>query len=281
MSKFQKWQKFSSIIPVISTGFVAIVTMAVLKRNKVSAKLWLYAILTLGLSTFAVFVLNVAVMSGENPLLNLLVSGLIYAIANIFLVDIQVISTKTESTKEKHKKPKDANTKWVVICCAIVCAVGLGVMMVLLFFPSIDIEDINGEQDTSLAVITRDELLTLENHYSAFYNFSKQEGEQTKVTGTLRNCDYEECSYSTKKISGVMTLQSTKTEAEQLTLDISSRLEKGNIRIVILVDGDYYTDVPINQTAKVTLTDISEKTVALKFGAESAALQISVKRTES
>jgi hypothetical protein len=61
---------------------------------------------------------------------------------------------------------------------------------------------------------------------------------------------------------------------------VSSQLEEGNLEIIIVVDGEYYAHVPINQTSSVALSDIAGKTVLVKMAAESAKVSVVVKRFE-
>ena len=84
--------------------------------------------------------------------------------------------------------------------------------------------------------------------------------------------------FSCKKISGVKTLHATKSPYDTLTLKFSSQLDAGNLEIVIIVDGEYYCHVPVNQISTVELTNIGNKTVVVKAAAESASLKISVQR---
>ena len=65
MTKFQKIQRISSIIPFWSTIFVAIFTMIKLKRQKASKKLWAYFILTFFVSGSIVYLLNTVIMTGD------------------------------------------------------------------------------------------------------------------------------------------------------------------------------------------------------------------------
>ena len=275
MTKFQRIQKISSIIPFYSSIFVFIVTMIELKRKHASAKYWFLFCLTFFLSGILVYILNAVVMTGQHPVLNVIASGLLLAAANIICVDIQAKCPQ----KGDCEKPRN-NKKIIIICCIIagifVVTVSIAVL-ILLTSPSIDIEDSNGS-DTNLAVITMDEILTTKNHFSAFCSYFSNSGQKTKVAKALEDYDYDKVAFGCEKISGIKILQATKTECNQLTLNIESTLESGNMEIIIIVNNEYYDSVAVNQTHTIVLDNIAEKQVVLKFAAESAKMHISVTR---
>lgn len=273
MTKFQKIQKFSSIIPYWSTFFVAVATMVELKRRAASKKIWFFFILTFILSVIAVYLLNAVIMTGKHPLLNVIASGLILAAANILFVDFQVMSVQRQQATSTT-----ISKTGIIICCLSVVLVGIAMLLFALLSPAVDIEDINGTKDTSLAVIDVNEFLTASDHYSAFSSYTSQIGSSTNVTGKLKGYDYQECSFQCQKISGVITLQATKTTCNQISLEICSQLEEGNMELVVIVDGEYYDHVPINQNSSIVLSGISGKTVVVKMAAESAKVSVSVTR---
>lgn len=275
LTKFQKIQRISSIIPIWSTFFIAIVTMVELKRRKASVKLWAYFILTFFLFGIMVFLMNTFIMTGQHVVLNIIVSGLILAIANILFVEFQIISAKPQS----NKREKSFNKK-IVICCVMVGAViaGIAILLSALLAPSVDIKDINGRENTSLAVIDTNDILSSTNNFSAFSSNSSQSGGHTGVVGKLKKYDYDKVTFRCKKISGIKTLQVTKAISDQMTLEIDSQLDTGNMEIIIIVDGDYYDRVAANKVSSVVLTGIIGKTVIVKMAAECATMNISIKR---
>ena len=277
MTRFYKLQKISSIIPFWSTFVIAIITMIELKRNHASKRIWRYFILTFFAAGSIVFFINKVVMSGQHLFLNIVVSGLILAVANILFVEFQIMCVQTNDT-ETHIKSR---TKWyVVVCCAAVIVLGLGILLFTLFVPTIDIEDSNGVADTSLVTISLDEILTSPDNYSAVSSYTSYEGASTNVDGRMKEYDHENCSFSCKKISGIITLQVTKTKNDQLMLDIFSQLDEGNAEIVIIVDDQYYDSIPINQSNSIELSNIANKTIVVRLAAESAKVHVAVERTE-
>ena len=273
MTKFQKIQKLSSIIPVFSTVFVAFVTMFELKKQKASMKRWLCFILAFFGFGILAYLLNAVIMTGEHPILNLIASALILACANHVMVELQIQRVKNTETVPKKK----IDTEMLIICIA--SGVAFVIVMILLFTPSVQFDDVNGEGDTSLAILETSEIIRDDNNYSALGSSTSYRGEKTNVRGTMKDYDYGEVSYRCKKLSGIMTLQVTKAECDSVTLEIDSTLEKGNLQIAVIVDGQLYELLEANKAKTVVLTDVAQKTICVKAAAESAQAKISVKRS--
>lgn len=141
------------------------------------------------------------------------------------------------------------------------------------------IEDANGPEDASLAAVTGETLLTVNNDYTADFVSEGRQGGETGVTGLLEDCDRDRISFRSKRITGVMTVQATNSHREPLVLDIEAKLLSGNMEMVILVDGEYRGHVELNKAVTVTLEDVANKTVVVKIGAESAQTEITVNRS--
>ena len=75
-----------------------------------------------------------------------------------------------------------------------------------------------------------------------------------------------------------MILQATKISGNTLTLNINSSVESGNAEIVIMVDGEYYCSVDVNQHQSITLQNVSNKEVIVKLAGEEAKMKIDVTR---
>lgn len=275
LTKFHKMQRISSIIPVWSTFFIVIVTMVELKRRKASVKLWVYFILTFFLFGVVVCLVNTFIMTGQHIVLNVIVSGLILAVANIQFVDLQVMSAQPQCSKEETKFN---NKKVIYLIIAGAVIVGVVILLSASLAPSVDIDDSNGSENTNLAVIDINDILSSTNNFSAFNSNTSQSGEHTGVVGKLKKYDYDEVTFRCKKISGIKTLQVTKAISNKMTLEIDSQLDAGNMEIVIIVDGEYYDSVAANKVSSVVLTGIIDKTVIVKMAAESAKMNISINR---
>lgn len=181
---------------------------------------------------------------------------------------------------------KKANSR--IICISSVVFSCLCLLVTLIFVAGLigesisddkHIPDVNSDADTALAVIEPFQIVSSKDDYAAFSKTERYCVPTTNVDGELKKNDYQECALISPKISGIKTLQATKTDCNQLTLDVTSRLEEGNMEIVIVVDDQFYASVPVNQEYSITLNDIAGKTVLVKIAAESAKMEAYVKRT--
>lgn len=143
---------------------------------------------------------------------------------------------------------------------------------------AMQIEDQNGSEDTSLAVLSQEDIVeggkcTMTAHSQKKYGNASQAGSQ------YDDVDGGTVSHSFGKVSGVCTVHATKTSAQTLTLTITSTLKSGNMELAVIVDGEYYCNVPINQTTQIVLEDVRGKTVFVRLGGESAKAEVSVSRS--
>ena len=176
---------------------------------------------------------------------------------------------------------KRKNFTVLYICLGtVVAGVLISLVLVTLFFGMMErsaIEDTNGAFDTSLTTVCVEDVQT--NRYSATMLQSRNIGSCTNVGGRLNQYDFDFCTVSARQISGVLTIQATNVDADELTLEIDTTLQSGNMEVFILVDGALAQQAEVNKTQTITLTDIAGKDVLVKIGAESAQMEISVKRT--
>ena len=165
---------------------------------------------------------------------------------------------------------------WILIAVGTLL-VSLIVIAVCLLGNS-HIEDTNGPNNYALCKLTLDDLLADRHSSNSFMSSSLKSGSPSEVSGNLRNYDYTKCTYKAKKFSGVQVLHATKTEADSLKLTIQAQVSSGNLEVVILIDGQYHTHVPVNSGQTIVLEDIAGKLVEVKMAGESAAVNISVSR---
>lgn len=184
---------------------------------------------------------------------------------------------------ERSRETSDKIPAWAIVLM-IGFAVALTALMAVTMLWGLSagrdhIEDANGPEDASLAVIEREELLTVENNYTANLVSERWQGGETGVTGRLEDCDHDQISFRCEKITGIGTIQATNSHHDRLVLDIEAKLLSGNMEMVILVDGGFHDYVELNQPVTVTLDDVANKTVTVKIGAESAKTEITVSRS--
>ena len=279
--KFYRNQKLIGFVPVLGTLLIPIITIRELKRVSVSKKYWTFFVVTLAGVAAAVVVFNAFLMTGNNPWLNVLGSYLMLTAANILCVDYQSSAAKDNPDAEPPKSG---------LLIPIFCSVFAGVACVALllfgwlsfafrFIGNVKIEDNNGDQISSLGVITVDEVLSTETSYYSSMNSYTYSGYSTNVDDSLEDYDKEHCTFKSRSMSGIKTLQATKISQDELTLDITQDLQTGNAEIFIIVDGVLYERLSCDQNQSITLTDISNKTVIVRLGAESANISVSISRS--
>ena len=176
---------------------------------------------------------------------------------------------------------RTVNKKLIAFCIAIPVAVILAILIAVIISltSESDFIDTNGPENFALTEITRDDILIKDNNYRSSMVSEKHSGYHTNIIGTrLRDVDYDYISRSFGKIHGVIILQATKISGNTLTLNISSSVEAGNAEIVIIIDGEYYCSVDVNESQTVTLQDVSNKEIIVKLAAEDAKMKIDVTR---
>jgi len=173
------------------------------------------------------------------------------------------------------------NKKLIALCVSISVAVivALLIALIILVASESDFGDTNGPENFALTEITRDDVLSKDNNYISSMAVERHSGHHTNITGTrLRDYDYDYISRSFGKIHGVIILQATKISENTLTLNINSSIESGNAEIVIIIDGEYYCSVDVNQDQSIVLQNISNKDVIVKLVGEKAKIKVDVTR---
>lgn len=291
MSRFQKIQKWLSVIPFYSTLFIAVVTYIKLHKAKVSAKFWIKYILTFVLSFLSVIILNEVFMTGKNPVLNIIVSGLVFTCANFYFVELQTKCTTVEEKQnmsgiiDDNNKPSGFITfakKYKFLLITIVILVGLGCVCLRVFYiqQTSIIEDTNGADDFSLNTITAEMIeKTKYSDYTSFVSSSGYDGKPSAIKDKrFESADYDQTRQSAESFNGIMIANATKTSMSNVSLEITSTVESGNLAISVYVENDFYCDVNINSTEKVMLDNISGKMIYVKVAGENAKMSVSVTR---
>lgn len=284
MTKFQKAQKISSIIPVFSSVFILATTMIVLEKAQMKFKQriieWIKIILLFA-GFFMLSTLATSFIPEENSVLATIVVGCILAPANCLCVDIQAKWKNGATAEEKNTAPKKHTVGWIVggviVAIVLACIIGF-VTRVLPIFPT-NIADSNGEQDTGIASIPMENILDPEYvAYNIVMFSSFHRGEQTNAGEDYEEEDWDICTVVAKKMSGIMVLQATQTESDEMTLILSSEVETGNFAFYIFVEDELYKSVAANQEETIHLEGISGKLVLVKIAGESAKIQVSAQR---
>ena len=138
-------------------------------------------------------------------------------------------------------------------------------------------EDINGA-DTSLAVITLEDILAGNSGSSAFMVRMRKSGAGSGVGGVLDDVDVQSISYSSKEFNGIRTIHATLSESDRLKLFISAKVLSGNLEVIITVDGEYYCHVSKGMSQQVELEGVAGKLVEVRIAGESAEIAVAVRR---
>ena len=285
-----KIQKALSVVPVISTIFIVIYTAINIKRKKDTFKNWLiFYCIFFGFGLVSFFV-NTTLMTGENPILNFIVSWLILILANLSFIHLQEVedAKPTEETFEiidSNKKSRNKRILLIIFAVILPVFIAIGIFVGVLLNMGIKehnkntIEDTNGENDISLNVITQEDVLNDKYPATKMWFGESCEGEQTNVdNNVMKEKDYDKISFSAKSFSGVDLLQATKIESDSMSLYISSEVKSGNFAIMVFIDGECCAEIEGNTTREVRLTKISGNTVLVKIAGESAEMRVSVER---
>lgn len=283
--KIHKIQRFACLVPFFSSFFILVISMFQLKRYKASIKRW-FQFYGLAISTFLLlFVLNNSVLL-EQLVAKLIVSACITTAMNFLFIEIQIRAWNESVAKDlidTCQKPKQKGLIGLVGLLGLILTITtifMGVLLLRKPHPYKDYADTNGETDTSLALITQEDLLSGgKGIYGKGSSGGVGYGEQTRVGLNWSECDYDRIPQHWKFMTGVQTLQATKTDAKKLVLEIDSKLVSGNAEVIIIVDEQYYCHVPVNECATIALENISGKTVLVRMGCEAAEIDIAVTRT--
>lgn len=196
-------------------------------------------------------------------------------VLNLLLVRLQEQKDSTQA----DVPPKKQKYIWIVVAVGIALVAVIAVVIVgaINRIVSMEIKDQNGPEDTSLAVLSQEDLVTGESCTMTGHS-QKKYGNESQAGSKYEEVDGATVSNSFGKVSGVCTVHATKISAETLTLTITSTLELGNMELAVIVDGEYYCNVPINQTATIELKEVSGKLVLVRLAGESAKAEVTVSR---
>lgn len=140
----------------------------------------------------------------------------------------------------------------VLLLCVVMSSCSLG-----------QIEDTNGS-DTSLCSITEEKIFSKSTSYISY--------------GSLLTQKNNELQFQVKKLSGVYTLQKISAQGTRLNIRVSTNLEEGNLRIVLMGNGKYISDISLGTNQYVTVDNPDGK-YEVRLAAESAKINISLSYT--
>lgn len=276
---YKKIQKAISIIPFVSTVIILIATIHNLKCQNAPFRKWIRFNLTFFVTGTALSILDAIFVNVNAPMMQVVITTLVLAIANFCFIDLQVIPT-TPNKGRYQTQMTGFSKRGIILLIGLIGAV-LSFLVVSLFLGSDSTSglDANGPDDTSLSFITLDEILATVDNYSATWVQDSCKGQKTHVVGEMEDSDYDNISFRCKQVDGIRTLQSTKVATDSVTLNIESVMKSGNMEIVILLDDTYYCHVKTNCKQTIELNDIAGKTIIVRMAAESAEVDLTVTRS--
>lgn len=282
----KRWQRLLCLVPFVSTVIILIVTYVKLAKRKVDFKKWLSLIGIMAGATLLVFVANRYLLTGDFPFLNWLLSAVVFTGANLGMIDLQTKGQMNEVTEAQEKKSvfsrKKTDAIIIVILAVVILAVFCGLVLPALIrafrFES-KYEDLNGEDDYSLCVITEENVLQ-GTDCEMWMSGSSFDGNPTNVEGLQgEDVDWDECYYQAEIFDGVCVAQATRTDQETITLSLTSTVTQGNFEIFILIDGEIYGQVSANCEKELQLNGIQNRDVLVVIAGEGANFTFAVIRT--
>lgn len=181
---------------------------------------------------------------------------------------------ETENTKEDSKKALK-----LALCIAVPVIIAVLILVAVVILSTPEFVDTNGPDNFELTEIKRDDILNQNENYSGFAETKTHAGFHSNIVGTrFRDHNYDYISRSFGNVHGVLILQATKISGDSLILNIGSTVESGNAEIVVLIDGEYYCSVDVNQNKTITLQNVSNKQVLVKLAGEGAKVKADVRR---
>lgn len=116
MTKFQKIQKWSSIIPFHSTIFVAVVTYVILSKHKAKMEHWMKFVFCPVLSVCGIYLVNNHMLVDVPTWIQILVCGLILFFVNCYYIEMQIACKKDwikHHLEQSKQQPKyESRSLW-------------------------------------------------------------------------------------------------------------------------------------------------------------------------
>ena len=155
------------------------------------------------------------------------------------------------------------------------------VLLILLRPNGGHIEDTNGPEDSTLAVITMEQVCSGNWNSTALLSHESRSGQRSDVyyhNRVYEEWDYDWVTYSAKKVSGIQIIHATYWISDTVTLEMDTTLKGGNLELMIFIDGEYHCHVPVNEVTTLRLENVSEKLITLVMAAESADMKVKIRR---
>lgn len=121
-------------------------------------------------------------------------------------------------------------------------------------------EDTNGDEDFSLQTLTEADIT------SNITTYSQVMGTKTQINN--------ETSYSAKNMSGIIRIYEANIRDRDLEIQLSSKVSKGNARLVLMVGNEIVHDFDLNDDNQVFTLENCTGKVSLRIAGESAEFKV-------
>lgn len=121
-------------------------------------------------------------------------------------------------------------------------------------------EDTNGDEDFSLQTLTEADIT------SNITTYSQKMGTKTMINN--------EISYSAKSMSGIIRIYEANLRDGDLEIQVSSKVSKGNARLVLMVGNEIVHDFDLNKDNQVYTLEKCTGQVCLRLAGESAEFKV-------
>ena len=122
------------------------------------------------------------------------------------------------------------------------------------------IADTNGDEDTSLSTLTKEDIFTYRNSVSI---------------GTVSKSNSKEFSLTCKKLSGNYLVKTITPNGRNLSITVASTVSKGNAYIALIKDGQVVEEIN-NNGQNVYITGYTNSEIELRVLGESCEFEIKV-----
>ena len=171
----------------------------------------------------------------------------------------------------------------IIVCIIVAVLIIVGVWIARYNYEmSMHFDDINGDDDKSLALIT-DEMINryIEDYRAYKRHVSRKTDNEVRVSGYYEDCDRSFIETRIGKLSGLYVCNAYKGIGKDVTYKINSTVKSGNFRIVITDEEcNILYDIPIDRKHELTFFAEKDQCYYVKFIGESAEIDVTVERTE-
>ena len=147
---------------------------------------------------------------------------------------------------------------------------------------SMHFDDINGDNDKSLALITDDMITHYFEDYRAYkIRVTRKADNEVRISGDYEICDRSFIETRIGKLSGIYVCNAYKGIGKSVSYKITSTIKSGNFKIVITdEDCNILHNIPIDDEYELTFFAEQDQCYYVKFIGESAEIDVVVERID-